>query len=698
MTAIVNSPGAFYHEISTQLDVFRTAFPNQAGLSCDLEPGLGQAVQEDLLEGVAYLTVTSTTHTNAQPSLSPATAPPAAPQEPSHTDAPGVRITHGNAPSKPTPVTNAASDLSTFSNAAIAIIPSIVNGGKTSAASSAYISNPAASIVSAIGIGSNQVLDPSQVHAPQKSTISPGLERPASAAQLGPISISSAPLAGNQVPPATKMALSLDPVAVKSQASALNSLGKNVVAGPTVALGSTGGITGDAGASGTTIVLETNQGSQTAAVINGLISSFSPALSIAPLDVEGDTIYPDSRSRYVVSGHTLSAGATATIPGDNSALPMTFGLSTDKFGNLEAVVNGKTSTLASSAGWNSAVPIDVGVQQIYPDEQSHYVVSGETLVPGATITVAGSSGSPSTTIALHTYSNGRVVAVINDRTSALTPSTPLTAAPLVVAGETFLPTPAGLYVVSGQTLTPGSTITVPGDSPGAPSTTLALKINAQGQKEAIVNGQAATLTSSAVTALPLALNMGGETLLPNIRGDYVVDSKTLRLGGQITIPGDSPGAPSITILLTTDSTGQTEAIVNGQTSTLTPFIASSTAAPIVVDGQTITPNALGQYIVDGPTLSLDGEVTLSSGQSEVTVELTTNAAGHTEVAVNGHTSTVSTSDPSPSVSNYMISDPPSGGASTSTPFSGASPRAGTREAWLVVFGLGGLTGVLALLL
>ena len=554
------------------------------------------------------------------------------------------------------------------------------------------------------------------------------------------------------------------PLVIGSQTVQPNPVGQFVVSGSTLTPGVVATFPGAAGAPPTTVALQTNSAGQTEAVVNGQTQSLSPTPTGAPLYVGGQTIYPNSQSQYVVSGRTLTSGAAATISGNNDAPPTTVSLTTNGAGRVEAVVNGKTSTLASLGGSYSRVPINIGGQEVYPNARSQYVVGGKTLTPGATITIPpsnggpastialqtdnaghteaiinshtstinpaspitsaalvvggqtmlpnskgqyvisgktlspgstitipGANGGPSTTVALQTDSAGHVAAIMNGQTSNLTPSSPMTAAALIVGGETLLPNSAGSYVVSGHTLTPGSTITVPGDSPGAPSTTMALSTNGQGQTEAIVNGQTATLTPSAITAAPLVLSKGGETLLPNAAGDYVVDGKTLSLGAQITIPGNSPGAPSTTISLTTNAAGQTEAVMNGRTSTLTPFTASVTGAPVVVGGQTITPNAQGQYVINGQTLSLDGEITLGGGPSKTTVDLTTDAAGHTEVVVNGHTSTLSSSAASTGLGNYIMS-----GAAGSA--SGGSLRAGGKVECVFVLGMGALTGVLAVML
>ncbi|KAI9690531.1 MAG: hypothetical protein M1822_009494 [Bathelium mastoideum] len=432
------------------------------------------------------------------------------------------------------------------------------------------------------------------------------------------------------------------PLVIGSQTVQPNPAGQFVVSGSTLAPGTTATITGIAGAPPTTVGLQTNAAGQTEAVVNGQTSSLSPAPTALPLYVGGQTIYPNSQSQYIVSGHTLIPGATTIIPGSQGAPATTIGLSTDGAGHIEAVVNGKTSVLATPAVSSSVVPINIGGQKIYPNAQSQYVVSGETLMPGSTVTVPGSNGSPALTVALQTDGAGHTEAIVNGQTSTLSQASPVTSAPLIVGGQTVLPNPAGQYIISGKTLNPGSTITIPGIN-GSPSTTVALQTELSGGSAAVINGQTSTLTPSVpVTEAPLIV--GGETLLPNSAGSYIISGQTLTPGAAITIPGDGSNAPSTTIALTTDAQGRTEAVVNGQTATLTPSPITGTPFVLSSGGETLLPNLAGGYIVNGQTLTFGHPITIpaaSPGSPPTTLALTTNSGSATEAIINGRTELLS---------------------------------------------------------
>ena len=476
------------------------------------------------------------------------------------------------------------------------------------------------------------------------------------------------------------------PIVIGSQTVQPDPKGQYVVSGSTLEPGATVVILGTAGTAPTTVGIQTNEGGQTEAIVNGQTSPLSPAPTAPPLYVGGHTIYPNVLSQYVVSGQKLVPGSTITIPGSNGAVSTTVVLTTVRAGQTVAVINGKTSMLSSPASPYSAAPININGQEIYPNPESEYVVAGKTLMPGTTITVPGLNGSPASIIALRINDAGHTEAVIDGQTSTLTPSIPVTAVALTVGGQTIIPNSAGYYVISGRTLKFDSTITIPGGSLRAFSTAIVLTTDAQGQPEALVNGQTATLTSTPITAAPLVLTPGGETLLPNAASVYLIDGSSLFLGGQpITISGASAGAPPTTLALQTDAAGLTEVIINDHTMPLT--LLTSTRAAITIDSQTIAPNAAGAYVIDGRTLTLGGAVTLAS----TIVNLTTNTAGQTEVVGNGQTSLLSTSAATTEVGGYVMAGGSSGGRASN---SGAE-RAGV---WTLAIGLGTISGVLAIIL
>jgi hypothetical protein len=196
----------------------------------------------------------------------------------------------------------------------------------------------------------------------------------------------------------------------------------------------------------------------TSAVANPQASFSEPTITVGnnmftPISGPGNT--------FVIDGQTLAPGGQAiTVSGTVVSLAPSASF---------VVVNGATSTLANSAAAPSAaapvLTIGNSVFRPLPGSGTSYLVGSSILTPGGIITVAGS------TISL---AAGATALVINGQTSSLTTGAQpvITNAPLLTVGSnTFTATSGTTYIIDGQTLTPGGTITVDGTTislaPGA---------------------------------------------------------------------------------------------------------------------------------------------------------------------------------------------------------------------------------------
>jgi hypothetical protein len=83
--------------------------------------------------------------------------------------------------------------------------------------------------------------------------------------------------------------------------------------------------------------------------------------------------------------------------------------------------------------------------------------------------------------------------------------------------------------------------------------------------------------------------------------------------------------------------GGSIAVVNGATQSL---IAAAQPATLTVNGQVVTANSAGQFVVGGSTLAVGSAITLGSGSSRTTISLGTNQNGQTVAVVNGKSSTL----------------------------------------------------------
>ncbi|KAI4244118.1 MAG: hypothetical protein L6R40_003102 [Gallowayella cf. fulva] len=190
----------------------------------------------------------------------------------------------------------------------------------------------------------------------------------------------------------------------------------------------------------------------------GKTHDLTPSLPV--ITVGGTKITGNSASQYIIDGQTLAAGQSPiTVSGQvlsisSSGNAVVFGPSTQAFATPPSILLTNPPALT------------VGGSIITANSASDYVIKGQILHPGGSaITIGGKiiSVAPSAT-----------ALVIGGSTQALTPSPVLVTAlpPLITFGSQILhANAASEYVVGGQTLKPGQSITVSGTvislAPGA---------------------------------------------------------------------------------------------------------------------------------------------------------------------------------------------------------------------------------------
>ena len=166
-----------------------------------------------------------------------------------------------------------------------------------------------------------------------------------------------------------------------------------------------------------------------------------PVSRLPDLIIGSQTLAPDSRGAYVISGQTLTPGGLVTFAGTPiSLMPSASGV----------VVGSTTSWLVPPA--QSIPVVTVGSSAYTANSASDFVINGQTLAPGSVITVSG------TAISLLPSASGIVVG----SSTSLFP-TPAPMAPAVTLGsQVYTADTASRIVISGQTLAPGSVITISG--------------------------------------------------------------------------------------------------------------------------------------------------------------------------------------------------------------------------------------------
>lgn len=107
----------------------------------------------------------------------------------------------------------------------------------------------------------------------------------------------------------------------------------------------------------------------------------------------------------------------------------------------------------SSGSTASAPAITIGSSTISANSASQYIIAGQTLVPGSSITLG--SGISTTVIALQT-SGSNTVLVVGSSSSTLVKAAATVPPPITVGSSVITADSASHYDIAGQTLAPGS--------------------------------------------------------------------------------------------------------------------------------------------------------------------------------------------------------------------------------------------------
>ncbi|KXT10087.1 hypothetical protein AC579_8962 [Pseudocercospora musae] len=386
---------------------------------------------------------------------------------------------------------------------------------------------------------------------------------------------------------------------------------------------------------GTTISLAPDA---TRVALNGVGSQLSPpAITPAPLLTVGGTVYqPNIGRTYNIGGQILAPGGAIVVSGTTISLPAD---------GSNVVVNGLIQPIGAEGSNGedmatiTAPPVlSVDGTMISANGGTTYIVSGQTLTPGGAITFNGPHGLE--TISLNDEAN-QLVTIANGQTAtsyvgmvgAASGGAPI----LTINGNTYTAIEydsgsGATYVIDGQTLTIGGTITI-GD-----------------ETVSLLPGGTAIMIASA----------GGSTT-SQIDGAYGVKPTA---------------APMLTI--------------GGHT-----FTAINNGATYIIDGETLTPNDMETITIDGHTyvISLSPHATLleiveigSHGQAIATIyetlfPATATASSRTVASFmhGGAAATVGASSSGTASPTNAEGSSPSSSASTTTliPFTGAIAALGS---------------------
>lgn len=318
------------------------------------------------------------------------------------------------------------------------------------------------------------------------------------------------------------------------------------------------------------------------AVVGGstqVLATPAPSPNPAVLTFGGSTYTADAASQFVVAGQTLAPGSAIIV----SSTPLSLAPAANA-----AVIGTSTQLLTTPTPAPNPAVLTFAGSTYTANTASQFVVADQTLAPGSTITVSG------TPIAIP---EGSDVAVIGTSTQLLTTPAPTTnSAILTFAGSTYTANTASQFVIAGQTLTPGGTITASGTPISLPP----------GTNVAVIGTSTQTLATASVplTAEEVpVMTWGGSTYTADASSDFLIASQTLTPGGIITVLGTPIRLPQ----------GAGDVVIGTSTQSLSSALITP-ADIVTVGGQVITANPSG-FAIAGTTLLPGGKGVMVQGTS-----------------------------------------------------------------------------------
>lgn len=214
---------------------------------------------------------------------------------------------------------------------------------------------------------------------------------------------------------------------------------------------------------------------------------------------------------------------------------------------------------ANTSSTENVAAIVVGGSTIASDASSQYMVSGQSLLLGSSITLV--QGSSTAVLALPT---GQPYVASSLVVTAITPIPTATSGtiPIMIGSNFIMPDASSRYIISGQTLTAGSKIILLSESSTA---IVALKAS---NSQTFLIVETSTSMLSEQTASPglkqqPAFTIGSSVVTPNSASEYVIASQTLRPGAAITVSGSVISLTSHATAIVIGTNTQTAAYQQG---------------------------------------------------------------------------------------------------------------------------------------
>lgn len=222
----------------------------------------------------------------------------------------------------------------------------------------------------------------------------------------------------------------------------------------------------------------------------------------------GSTYAAEASSGFYIEGQRLTPGGAVTADSTTISMPSA--------GNA-IVIGTQASPLYAAHGQAPARHIfTFGGSTYTADTGSDFVIAGKTLDPANPITIDG------TMISFQASGNNVVVGSSTQHMLTFGGAPHPTKSPLAVMtfeGSTYTANPASAFVIDGQTLTQGGTITIDG-------TRIAY---AQDSSDVIIGSSTQYLSPRP------EITFAGSTYIANSASEFIIDGQTLTEGGTITV-------------------------------------------------------------------------------------------------------------------------------------------------------------------
>lgn len=314
-----------------------------------------------------------------------------------------------------------------------------------------------------------------------------------------------------------------------------------------------------------------------------------PSLSAAPAVYVSDQRVTEGAPPITLAGKPIAYSAGSLHVGNTAIAVPVHSDRTGIAGGLTFSVADSSDIPAPPSPYPSVLPI--GDSTVTAESASYFVIGGQTLKPGAAITVSGTPVS---------FAPSGSDVVIAGSTVALYPPKPTVLPVLTVDDHKITANSASQFMIGSQTL-----------SPGGPAITVS------GTRFSLAPFVSALIIGSSTSVLPVpakspaVITVGPSAYTAETIPQFLVASQTLRVGGPPIIISGTPvslGVSASALVVNTNPLILHPSVISAAALTFGSSVYTADAASnFVIDGQTLKPGSA--IVVSGTPISLGSHAT-----------------------------------------------------------------------------------------